>query len=78
MADLDEFFDRLRRLDQQARNIVTAEEEILQDFVETSETFTLAHDTPTADSRAAQATQYIWTTSSGPTQIKWAEWIWKT
>ena len=56
----DEFFDRLRVLNDQARRIATSEEEILVDFRRSREAFALAHDTPTSDQRAASATQYIW------------------
>ena len=77
MPEADEFFDRLRGLNQQARRIATSEEEILQEFIETTEAFTLAHNTPTADQRAALSTKYIWTTVTGATQIKWGEWLWK-
>lgn len=78
MVISDDFMERLRSLNQQSRRITTAEGEILQEFIGIEEDFTLAHATPTAVVRAPQATQYIWTTVSGPTQIIWGEWQWKT
>lgn len=78
MVTSDDFFERLRTLNQQSRRIITAEGEILIEFRRTKETFALAHSAPTAVTRAPQATKYIWTTVSGPTQIKWGEWQWKT
>ena len=74
----DDFFDRLRVLNNQARRIATSEEEILVDFRRTMEEFTLAHDAPTATQRADSPEQYIWTTTPSATQIIWGEWAWKT
>ena len=74
----DDFMDRLRTLDQQSRRIVTAEGEILNEYIGVEETFALAHNTPTVTVRAPQATRYIWTTVSGPTQGIWGEGQWKT
>ena len=78
MVTSDDFMERLRTLNQQSRRITTAEGEILNEYLGVDETFTLAHNTPTVDVRAPQATPYIWTTVVGPTQIKWGEWQWKT
>ena len=74
----DDFFDRLRVLNNQARRISTSEEEILVYFRRTREAFALAHDTPTVTTRADAPEQYIWTTTPGPTQIVWGEFAWKT
>ena len=78
MVTSDDFMERLRTLNQQSRRIPTAEGEILNEFIGVGDTFSFSHSTPTAVTRAPQATQYIWTTVSGPTQIIWGEWAWKT
>ena len=51
MTTSDDFFDRLRVLNDQARRIPTAEEEILQEFRRITESFPLADATPELEQR---------------------------
>jgi len=76
----DDFMDRLAVLNDQARRIPTAESEILVDFRRVAETFTLAHDTPTTDTRAARLTDYKVTGGGTPAdeEIIVGEWYIKS
>ena len=74
----DDFFERLRGLDNKTGRTQPLDEEVLLEFIETTESFTLAHDAPTVDTRADEPEKYIYTTTPGPTQIIWGEWEWKT
>ena len=78
MPDPDEFFDRLRTLNNMAGRISTSGEEVLQEYIESIEAFTLADGTPTVTTRAASAAQYTWNATPAAAVILWGEWAWKT